>query len=243
MNHERPPGSASAGCTGGPTPDCALVGVGMAAVAAVVLWAWLDKESFGSVSSPISVGAEQLRLAVRGGCRCVAVSGARVQPLRADRTRLPRLVAGVREPRLDRDDVQCRNGHRRDVPRRRRTAHPLPGTAPASGVRPESAAAAATALEYSFFHWTLNPWAICAIAGLALAYAGFRKGRGNRLSAAFMPLIGTERAEARPGKVTDLLAVSPPSSAPPPALARSHFRARKGSTSRRASGPHGPPNS
>ncbi|WP_428999938.1 BCCT family transporter [Streptomyces cyaneogriseus] len=41
----------------------------------------------------------------------------------------------------------------------------------------------------------------------ALAYAGCRKGRGNRLSAAFVPLIGAERAEAWPGKVIDLLAV------------------------------------
>lgn len=62
-------------------------------------------------------------------------------------------------------------------------------------------------MEYSFFHWTLTPWAIYGIAGLALAYATFRKGRGNRLSSAFVPLMGEERAAGRAGKAIDLLAV------------------------------------
>lgn len=78
---------------------------------------------------------------------------------------------------------------------------------PASGVPAQSGAAARTALEYSFFHWTLTPWAIYGIAGLALAYAGFRKGRGNTLSAAFVPLMGERRARSWPGKAIDLLAV------------------------------------
>lgn len=78
---------------------------------------------------------------------------------------------------------------------------------PASGVPPRSGAAARTALEYSFFHWTLTPWAIYGIAGLALAYAGFRKGRGNTLSAAFVPLMGERRARSWPGRAIDLLAV------------------------------------
>lgn len=62
-------------------------------------------------------------------------------------------------------------------------------------------------MEYSFFHWTLTPWAIYGIAGLALAYATFRKGRGNRLSSAFVPLMGQERADGWAGKAVDLLAV------------------------------------
>ncbi|MDH2392023.1 BCCT family transporter [Streptomyces sp. HNM0663] len=78
---------------------------------------------------------------------------------------------------------------------------------PASGAEPQTNAAAAAAMEFSFFHWTLTPWAIYGIAGLALAYAGFRKGRGNRLSAAFVPLIGARRAVSWQGKVIDLLAV------------------------------------
>ncbi|MFD7560215.1 BCCT family transporter [Streptomyces sp. NPDC059835] len=78
---------------------------------------------------------------------------------------------------------------------------------PASGAAPASGASALSAMEYSFFHWTLTPWAIYGIVGLALAYATFRKGRGNRLSSAFVPLIGEERANGRAGKAIDLLAV------------------------------------
>ncbi|MFY1679585.1 BCCT family transporter [Streptomyces sp. WMMC905] len=78
---------------------------------------------------------------------------------------------------------------------------------PDSGAPPESDAAAQVALEYSFFHWTLTPWAIYGITGLALAYAGFRKGRSNRLSSAFVPLIGARAAASWPGRSIDLLAV------------------------------------
>ncbi|WP_442272993.1 BCCT family transporter [Streptomyces sp. M-16] len=78
---------------------------------------------------------------------------------------------------------------------------------PASGAAPSSGASALAAMEYSFFHWTLTPWAIYGIAGLALAYATFRKGRGNRLSSAFVPLMGEERANGWAGKAVDLLAV------------------------------------
>ncbi|MGY1453734.1 BCCT family transporter [Streptomyces sp. SS8] len=63
------------------------------------------------------------------------------------------------------------------------------------------------ALEYSFFHWTLHPWAIYGVAGLALAYVTFRKGRGNRISSVFVPLLGERRANGWPGRVIDLLAV------------------------------------
>jgi choline/carnitine/betaine transport len=78
---------------------------------------------------------------------------------------------------------------------------------PASGAAPRTGDAARAALDYSFFHWTLTPWAIYGIAGLALAYATFRKRRGNRLSSVFVPLIGQERADGPPGKAIDLLAV------------------------------------
>ncbi|MFF3004748.1 BCCT family transporter [Kitasatospora sp. NPDC057940] len=78
---------------------------------------------------------------------------------------------------------------------------------PGSGLEPQSAAAAQQALEFSLFHWTLHPWAIYAVGGLALAYTTFRKGRGNRISAAFVPLIGQRGADGWPGRAIDLLAV------------------------------------
>lgn len=61
-------------------------------------------------------------------------------------------------------------------------------------------------LQYTLFHWTLHPWAIYAVLGLALAFSTFRKGGGNRLSAAFQPLLGT-RTDGSAGKLVDLMAV------------------------------------
>ncbi|WP_419999137.1 BCCT family transporter [Streptomyces boninensis] len=78
---------------------------------------------------------------------------------------------------------------------------------PSSGAEPQTDAAARSAMEYSFFHWTLHPWAIYGITALALAYAAYRKGRGNRISAVLVPLIGEERANGWPGRCVDLLAV------------------------------------
>ncbi|MGW5156869.1 BCCT family transporter [Nonomuraea wenchangensis] len=77
---------------------------------------------------------------------------------------------------------------------------------PDLGLVPGSPQAARTAMEYSLFHWTLHPWAIYAISGMALAYSTFRKGRGNRFSEAFAPLFG---GRPRPvvGRMLDLLAV------------------------------------
>ncbi|GAA2450482.1 BCCT family transporter [Streptomyces macrosporus] len=78
---------------------------------------------------------------------------------------------------------------------------------PFGDIESGSGAAERTALEYSFFHWTLHPWAIYGVAGLGLAYATFRKGRGNRISSVFVPLIGERRANGWPGRLIDLLAV------------------------------------
>ncbi|MFC6581174.1 BCCT family transporter [Planomonospora parontospora] len=77
---------------------------------------------------------------------------------------------------------------------------------PDLGITAGSPQAARTAMEYSLFHWTLHPWAIYAVTGMALAYSTFRKGRGNRFSEAFTPLFG---GRPRPvvGRMLDLLAV------------------------------------
>ncbi|MFI7081843.1 BCCT family transporter [Micromonospora sp. NPDC049903] len=77
---------------------------------------------------------------------------------------------------------------------------------PASGVEPQTEAAAGAAMQYTLFHWTLHPWAIYAVVALALAYSTFRKGRQNSISAAFRPLIG-DRADGVLGRSIDLLAV------------------------------------
>ncbi|MGW4159758.1 BCCT family transporter [Streptomyces sp. NPDC004788] len=191
-------------------PDGKVIGIGMAAVVAVVCWAALGKDSFDTASSSalrwvldnfawLFVTAADVFLAL-----CVVIALSRFGRIRlgADDSEpeftnlawiammfsagmgIGLMFYGVGEP----------------------LQHYL-SPPPASGVEPRSGAAARTALEYSFFHWTLTPWAIYGIAGLALAYAGFRKGRGNTLSAAFVPLMGERRARSWPGKAIDLLAV------------------------------------
>jgi choline/carnitine/betaine transport len=78
---------------------------------------------------------------------------------------------------------------------------PPPGTGPAGN--PE---AVQTAMATTLFHWTLHPWAIYAVVGLAIAYGVYRKGRLQLISAAFEPLIG-DRANGGWGKVIDMLAI------------------------------------
>ncbi len=79
---------------------------------------------------------------------------------------------------------------------------PPPGT-----VEGESAEAVRTAMATTLFHWTLHPWAIYAVVGLAIAYGTFRRGRRQLISAAFAPLIGRRRTEGPAGKLIDVLAV------------------------------------
>jgi len=38
------------------------------------------------------------------------------------------------------------------------------------------------AMQYTFFHWALTPWAIYGVVGLALGYVCMRKGRPNLIS-------------------------------------------------------------
>lgn len=62
------------------------------------------------------------------------------------------------------------------------------------------------AMATTLFHWTLHPWAIYAVVGLAIAYGVYRKGRVQLISAAFEPLLG-KHAHGPGGKVIDMLAI------------------------------------
>ncbi|GAA2258845.1 choline transporter [Streptomyces ruber] len=182
----------------------------MAAVAAVVLWAWLGDESFDGVSSASLAWV----LDNFGWLFVVAADVFLVLCLVIALGRFGRI-------RLGADDSEPEFGNLAWIAMMFSAGmgiglmfygvgEPLTHyltPPPASGAAAGTAAAARTAMEYSFFHWTLTPWAIYGIAGLALAYAGFRKGRSNRLSATFVPLIGERRAAGWPGRVIDLLAV------------------------------------
>jgi glycine betaine transporter len=72
--------------------------------------------------------------------------------------------------------------------------------------KPGTNEAARTAMEYSYFHWALHPWAMYAVGGLALGYFCFRRGMPNLISTAFYPLLG-ERVYGPIGKGIDILAI------------------------------------
>ncbi len=67
-------------------------------------------------------------------------------------------------------------------------------------------ARAQSAMAHTLFHWTLHPWAIYAVVGLAIAYGVYRKGRLQLISAAFEPLLG-RHAHGPAGKMIDILAI------------------------------------
>ncbi|GAA2301985.1 BCCT family transporter [Streptomyces kunmingensis] len=79
---------------------------------------------------------------------------------------------------------------------------PPPGTDPA-----DSADAMETAMATTLFHWTLHPWAIYAVVGLAIAYSTFRRRRRQTISSVFVPLIGEKHAHGAWGRVIDIIAI------------------------------------
>ena len=78
---------------------------------------------------------------------------------------------------------------------------------PGSVVPGDQVGALRTAMATSLFHWTLHPWAIYAVVGLAIAYSTFRKGRRQLISSAFIPLIGEKAANGAVGRVIDIIAI------------------------------------
>jgi choline/carnitine/betaine transport len=80
-------------------------------------------------------------------------------------------------------------------------AAPPPGTGEAGN--PE---AVQTAMATTLFHWTLHPWALYAVVGLAIAYGVYRKGRLQLISSAFEPLLG-KRVHGGLGRVIDIFAI------------------------------------
>ncbi|MFC5728146.1 MULTISPECIES: BCCT family transporter [Nocardioides] len=80
-------------------------------------------------------------------------------------------------------------------------AAPPPGTG-----GPGNPEAIQNAMATTLFHWTLHPWALYAVVGLAIAYGVYRKGRLQLISSAFEPLLG-KRAHGGLGKVIDIFAI------------------------------------
>ncbi|RHW34694.1 BCCT family transporter [Lysinibacillus yapensis] len=66
--------------------------------------------------------------------------------------------------------------------------------------------AANTAMQYTFFHWGLHPWAIYTVIGLALAYFQYNRKFPAAISSVFYPLLG-DRIYGPIGKAIDILSV------------------------------------
>ncbi|MFC8040254.1 BCCT family transporter [Paenarthrobacter sp. NPDC057355] len=79
---------------------------------------------------------------------------------------------------------------------------PPPGT-----VDGRTPAAIQTAMATSIFHWTLHPWAMYAVVGIAMAYGTYRLGRKQLVSAAFTSLFGIRMVEGPVGKFINILAI------------------------------------
>ncbi|MEX2445089.1 MAG: BCCT family transporter, partial [Alkalispirochaeta sp.] len=70
---------------------------------------------------------------------------------------------------------------------------------------PGTAEAARRAMDVTFLHWGLHPWAIYTMVGLALAFFSFNKGLPLSVRSVFYPVLG-ERIHGPIGNIVDILA-------------------------------------
>ncbi|MGE4454726.1 MAG: BCCT family transporter [Sphaerochaeta sp.] len=68
-----------------------------------------------------------------------------------------------------------------------------------------AAEAARNAMQYTFLHWGLHPWAIYALVALALAFFSFNKGQPLSIRSIFYPILG-EKINGPWGNLIDILA-------------------------------------
>ena len=70
-----------------------------------------------------------------------------------------------------------------------------------------TAQAVQLALQYSFFHWGLHPWAIYSVVACSLAYFTYRKGLPMLLSSTLEPLIGRKQLNGPLGNAVNIIGV------------------------------------
>lgn len=70
---------------------------------------------------------------------------------------------------------------------------------------PGTADAARWAMDVTFLHWGLHPWAVYTMVGLALAFFAFNKGLPLSIRSVFYPVLG-EKIHGAAGNVIDILA-------------------------------------
>lgn len=71
---------------------------------------------------------------------------------------------------------------------------------------PETQAALAESMRFSFLHYGLHPWAVYGIVALALAYTQFRKNELGLISRTLRPIFGS-KVEGPLGTIVDVLSV------------------------------------
>lgn len=80
------------------------------------------------------------------------------------------------------------------------------GNAP-FGAEPGSIQAARDAMQISFFHWGLHPWAGYAVIAMPMAYYQFRRNSPGLISSLFIPIVGQKAIDGAFGKIVDVLAI------------------------------------
>ncbi|GAB3700537.1 BCCT family transporter [Nocardiopsis oceani] len=81
-----------------------------------------------------------------------------------------------------------------------------PPRGPSLGVEPETAGAAADAMSFTFYHFTLHTWAIFTLPALCFAYFIHKRNLPPRVSSIFQPIIG-ERIHGPIGRFIDIVAI------------------------------------
>ncbi len=78
---------------------------------------------------------------------------------------------------------------------------------PPFGVEPNSPQAARDAMQASFFHWCLHPWASFVVIALGMGYFQFRKGSPGLMSSLLIPVLGPKGNDSAIGRVVDSITV------------------------------------
>ncbi|MGB6129666.1 MAG: BCCT family transporter [Psychrilyobacter sp.] len=78
---------------------------------------------------------------------------------------------------------------------------------PIIGIEGGTPRAAAFAMQQSFMHWGLHPWANYSVLALVMAYMQFRKGKPALVSSVFIPIVGEKLVKSWFGKMIDVFAI------------------------------------
>lgn len=81
-----------------------------------------------------------------------------------------------------------------------------PPRGPSQGIEAGTVEAAADAMNFTFYHFTLHTWTIFTLPALCFAYFIHKRNLPPRVSSIFQPILG-ERIHGRIGKIIDIVAI------------------------------------